>query len=80
MTNNYIKIMSCDKEWRYWNPTAIHCYQIGGNCAKCQQVPKDIKKDCVMKFSVIKLIAKLGAPTQEEISKNLKKLEAENFE
>ena len=68
--NNYIKLMGCDKEWRYWNPTAIHCYQIGGNCAKCEQVPKDIKK----------LIAKLGAPTQEEIERNLKKLEVKNFE
>lgn len=33
-----------------------------------------------MKFSIIKLIAKLGAPTQEDIERNLKKLEVKNFE
>ena len=48
-----------------WTYTAIRCYKIGCMCSRCDAVPDDIKAKCRMKFSVIKLVEKLGIPKEQ---------------
>ena len=51
-----------------WTPTAIDCYHIGCNCAKCNLYYiyfKDSLFKCKMKDTVIELVRKLGVPQKD---------------
>ena len=50
---------------RHWTYTAKKCYKIGCVCSKCDEVPDDIKKQCKMKYSVIKLVRNIGKPKEQ---------------
>ena len=50
---------------RRWTYTAKKCYKIGCVCSKCDEVPDDIKKQCKMKYSVIKLVRNIGKPKEQ---------------
>lgn len=47
-----------------WTRDTIDCYKIGCTCSKCKIIPKDIKKNCKLKKTVIKLVEKMGAPIE----------------
>lgn len=44
-----------------WTPQAINCYKIGCNCKLCE-IANIIEEKCKMKYIVIKLVEKYGAP------------------
>lgn len=44
-----------------WTKAAIECYKIGCNCSKCY-MKNILENKCEMKYSVIELIKKIGAP------------------
>ena len=50
---------------QHWTYTARKCYKIGCVCSKCDEVPDDIKKQCKMKYSVIKLVRNIGKPKEQ---------------
>jgi hypothetical protein len=44
-----------------WTDDAIECYSIGCNCSKCE-FKKQLSTKCRLKFVVLELVKKLGAP------------------
>lgn len=55
-----------------WTPTAIECYTLGCNCAKCNLYKiyfTDSNYKCRMKYTVIELVRKLGVPKFGEYNK-----------
>ena len=44
-----------------WTKAAIECYKIGCNCKLCE-IANIIEEKCQMKYIVIKLVEKYGAP------------------
>ena len=47
--------------FRRWTPSAIKCYQIGGDCSRCE-LKSFIESGCRMRYSVIELVRTLGKP------------------
>ena len=52
-----------------WTPTAIDCYNIGCNCARCNLYRIYFEKSvfkCKMKETVIELVRKYGVPAEQQ--------------
>lgn len=59
---------------RRWNPTAIACYKIGCRCSQCHildglELPKS---KCRMKYAVLELVRKFGAPKELKNKEDIK--------
>lgn len=46
-----------------WTRSAKDCYSIGCNCEKCL-LYKVLETECKMKYTVMELVKKCGAPTE----------------
>ena len=53
-------------KYRDWSVSAIECYRIGGTCSKCDIMPEDMKKKCKLRFVIVDLVRRLGAPVVKE--------------
>ena len=56
---NYIP----DEIVKKWTPQAKYCFEIKGNCQKCN-VHKWLETECVMKYTVIALFKRHGNPPE----------------
>lgn len=50
---------------RFWTETSIDCYRRGCRCEGCY-LKDTLETPCMMKFAVIDLVTKFGAPKEEE--------------
>ena len=63
-------VSCCETTSKKWTQTAIDCYTIGCNCAKCNIYKIYFSASfggCKMKYTVIELVRKLGVPKTEDI-------------
>ena len=62
----YMPNVSCSETLtKTWTPSAIDCYLLGCNCSSCylnKLYFKNNSSKCMMKYTVIELVRRLGAP------------------
>lgn len=61
--------------FKRWTPAAIDCYLRGCKCKGCFYEDYFTKGKCQMKHTVLYLVTKLGAPTNEQ--RTLENIEGE---
>ena len=59
-----------DLVYKNWTKSAVDCYRIGCNCAKCK-LARILESKCMMKKTVMTLVKSIGAPPNAEINETM---------